>query len=531
MIGNHVKNDILDITRKRIISSALVVLLLASMFMGLIVVNNFVENAKAITVPGDFPTIQDAINNSIEGGTIYVWAGMYNENIVVNKTLTIIGNGTANTTINGQGTGDVVSIISNWVNITGFNITKGGNGTFDSGVELDNVHNCNITDNLIRANGQYGIRLVNSSDNNLTFNILRENRWDNIHLDNSHDNTVENNTIYGGEDVHESGLVGYWKMDEGKWEGKPFEVKDSSDYRNHGSTNGSANTTYNAKIGRAGYFDGDNDYVRVPSSSSLNITSDITIGLWAKLDGPQDDKDGIVHKFSGPSTNYKGYRLRIGNSDQPVFAYGDDTSVISNIWGPSLSLDQWNHVVVQKEDTSLRMYIDGALVNSATGSANIAGTPIDMYIGYSSYNFQSFNGTIDELMIYDYALSEDEIAELYRFSPSRVGINLNNSSGNFLTSNNVSFHGEEGIRLENSSGNTLAYNVLRENGRDNIYLENSNDNIIEGNVIEGMGDIDRSGLVGSWKMDEAYWDGIDREVIDSSDYANHGTAKKGSDTT
>ncbi|MBU4032887.1 MAG: hypothetical protein KKD98_08855, partial [Candidatus Thermoplasmatota archaeon] len=65
----------------------------------------------------DFNTIQEAINavNTTDGHTITVDAGTYNENVIVNKKLSIEGAGMDTTTINGGGSGSVVTITANWV--------------------------------------------------------------------------------------------------------------------------------------------------------------------------------------------------------------------------------------------------------------------------------------------------------------------------------------------------------------------------------------------------------------------------------
>lgn len=72
---------------------------------------------------GDYTAIQDAINASSDGDTIYVWDGTYTENVVVNQSVTLIGNGTANTTIYAVGGPVCVYVASDWVNVTGFNIS------------------------------------------------------------------------------------------------------------------------------------------------------------------------------------------------------------------------------------------------------------------------------------------------------------------------------------------------------------------------------------------------------------------------
>ena len=75
---------------------------------------------------GDHTTIQAAIAAANPGDTIYVWAGMYNESVVIDKTVTVIGNGTGNTTINGTGIGDTVRVTEDFVNISGFTIKNSG---------------------------------------------------------------------------------------------------------------------------------------------------------------------------------------------------------------------------------------------------------------------------------------------------------------------------------------------------------------------------------------------------------------------
>ncbi len=90
-------------------------------------------SAETITVDdsggADYEKIQDAIDASQEGDTIRVYEGIYYENVVVDKTLTLIGNGSEETTVDGSYNGDVVKISVDWVNMTGFVITGGSLGS------------------------------------------------------------------------------------------------------------------------------------------------------------------------------------------------------------------------------------------------------------------------------------------------------------------------------------------------------------------------------------------------------------------
>ena len=74
----------------------------------------------------DYTKIQDAIDNSTNGDTIRVFEGTYTENIIVNKSLSLIGNGSEITVIDGGENGDVVMITADWVNISGFFVIRTG---------------------------------------------------------------------------------------------------------------------------------------------------------------------------------------------------------------------------------------------------------------------------------------------------------------------------------------------------------------------------------------------------------------------
>lgn len=145
---------------------------------------------------GNYSKIQDAINASTNGDTIYVWAGTYFENIIVNKTVTIIGNGTINTTINGSGTGDVVHITADWVNISGFSVTNSGTILFpdyDSGIEISYAENVTI-DNINCSRNYIGIRPDYSNCTTIINCTIGWNTREGINADDSHYNRIINNT-------------------------------------------------------------------------------------------------------------------------------------------------------------------------------------------------------------------------------------------------------------------------------------------------------------------------------------------------
>jgi len=146
---------------------------------------------KTIVVPRDYPTIQQAINHAKDGDTIRVWRGTYKENIVVNKMLNIMGNGSSVTIIDGGGSGNVVEITADGVEISGFTIK--GSGIGGSGIYVSSHYNT-IQRNMITMNG-YGLKLDASSGNQIKNNDVIENNIQGLWLYRSHANTISGNTI------------------------------------------------------------------------------------------------------------------------------------------------------------------------------------------------------------------------------------------------------------------------------------------------------------------------------------------------
>ena len=134
-----------------------------------------------IIVPTDYPTIQEAINGASGGDTIYVLNGEYRENVVVNKTVSLIGESESATIIDGRGVGTVVHVVANNVTVRGFTIQHGSSGFhYDygySGIQLYHSSGGNISHNIIRYN-YVGIFLQASGNNALTENSAYGNTYD-----------------------------------------------------------------------------------------------------------------------------------------------------------------------------------------------------------------------------------------------------------------------------------------------------------------------------------------------------------------
>ncbi|MDI6916427.1 MAG: NosD domain-containing protein, partial [Thermoplasmatales archaeon] len=107
-----------------------------------------------------YQTIQVAINDADAGNTIFVYSGTYYENVVVNKTLTLIGEDKNTVIIDGSGCGPVVHITANHVTMREFTIRNGGS---ESGIYLSLASFSKIENSVITLNGRAGIGFYKAS--------------------------------------------------------------------------------------------------------------------------------------------------------------------------------------------------------------------------------------------------------------------------------------------------------------------------------------------------------------------------------
>ncbi|UCF12789.1 MAG: right-handed parallel beta-helix repeat-containing protein [Thermoplasmatales archaeon] len=139
--------------------------------------------------------IQDLIDNASSGDTIYIPSGTYYESIIINKSISLIGEDRNTTIIDGSNTGDVVYITADWVNISSFTIRNSGNYRLGIDIKSDFT---TIADNNI-LNNWVGIDIgdwpSNSNNNTIKDNNISSNKWNGIWLTSSNGNRITGNTI------------------------------------------------------------------------------------------------------------------------------------------------------------------------------------------------------------------------------------------------------------------------------------------------------------------------------------------------
>ena len=152
------------------------------------------SSAKTIIVDsngnGDNSTISEAIDASEDGGTILVYNGTYVENVVIDKAVTIIGNGSGATIIDAEGKESPVTISSENVTITGFTIRNGYDTGENAGIK-GTASNVTIADCSVKENGMYGILFSNVKNINISDCGILDNGKFGIYFNNVDDSTVE----------------------------------------------------------------------------------------------------------------------------------------------------------------------------------------------------------------------------------------------------------------------------------------------------------------------------------------------------
>ena len=118
----------------------------------------------------DYTKIQDAIDNSKSGDTIFVYSGFYHENLNINKEIILTGENNKDIVIDGDNIYDAVSINANNVKISGFKIQHGYKGIGIDGVGYSNISNNIIFENIVGVSISF-----NSHYNNVYSNEIIEN--------------------------------------------------------------------------------------------------------------------------------------------------------------------------------------------------------------------------------------------------------------------------------------------------------------------------------------------------------------------
>jgi nitrous oxidase accessory protein NosD/DNA-directed RNA polymerase subunit RPC12/RpoP len=129
----------------------------------------------------DFSSVQDAVNASSDGDQILVYGGTFHENLVVNVSIWIQGNGSTETTIDGGNMTDVIDVQAPDVVISRLSLMDGGEMGGDACLDISG-NNCTIRE-VLSSGGHYGIRIIGTSNQLIDGCLIETNSMNGVHLD------------------------------------------------------------------------------------------------------------------------------------------------------------------------------------------------------------------------------------------------------------------------------------------------------------------------------------------------------------
>jgi hypothetical protein len=227
-----------------------------------------------------------------------------------------------------------------------------------------------------------------------------------------------------------SGLVGYWTFD-----GKDVQngvILDKSGNGNHGNPISIATSTFYTvgKIGQAGNFDGGNDYVTLPTAASVKGLNVATVSAWVNPDS-FPTFGGIYNEFvSGSITTSRlsMFEFSEGNVFCSVRVPDGSSSLGGGFGAGTLKKGSWSHLVCVFDpvNNTIYEYLNGRLIIShtiASGNSPFDNTdPFGIRIG--SGNNTLFDGKIDDVRVYNRALSAKEISQLYNEGATKFDVSI-----------------------------------------------------------------------------------------------------------
>ena len=155
-------------------------------------------------------------------------------------------------------------------------------------------------------------------------------------------------------------------------------------------------------------FDGTNDYLGIGSNSKLEFTSSFSLSAWVK---PDLNKTQYVIDTATSANTGNGYMLRCNSNGTVRFwSYSANASLDSTA---TVSTSSWNHLVAVKDGSTLRLYINATTPVTRTDSSFNTSNTANLRIGSSSLLGGYFNGLIDEVSMYNYALTGSNVSSIY----------------------------------------------------------------------------------------------------------------------
>ncbi len=209
-------------------------------------------------------------------------------------------------------------------------------------------------------------------------------------------------------------LIAHWPCNH--WDMNPIKVLDASGNGHDGipATSGVGAWVGGVAGGIANEFDG--GYVKINDHTDFDIIPAVTVASWVKLHQLSGDHQVIVSKwFDESMNNDHSYVLELSPDGKPQFVVRTTSGTGVVVAPNALNFYDWTFVVGTYDGATLKIYVNGTLVNSGSWSGDINVSTSSIYLG-SHYSFgdpNRFYGRMDETRIYNYNLEPTTIQSMY----------------------------------------------------------------------------------------------------------------------
>jgi len=207
-------------------------------------------------------------------------------------------------------------------------------------------------------------------------------------------------SIYQNNTFIRDGLKAYWRFDEGTGD-TAYDTHHIAYSTNSGGS----------RYGNALSFDGVDDYIQVPDNSTLE-PSQITVSAWIKVNKIDANQDIVAKRYSSPTGSYTSYRLVIRSSGTFEF-WVVNTDGVRDVASTSAIANEWIHLVGVYDGFDIKIYVNGELKDTESLTGDIRYDDNPLRIASLDGTNCMFDGLIDDVRIYNRALTETEIRGLY----------------------------------------------------------------------------------------------------------------------
>jgi len=203
-------------------------------------------------------------------------------------------------------------------------------------------------------------------------------------------------------------LVGFWKLDDGAG----VAAADSSGNNLHGTITGNP-VWVDGLAGKALRFDGDGDYVNLGNDSRFNLTSQITVVAWIKVDAFDRQWQAIITKGDGS------WRLqRNGTKSSIEFACTGafvPNALVGSLFGTvNVNDGRWHHIAGTFDGSRICLFVDGRIDVAAETDGAVKINDYNVLIGANAEKpDRNFKGSVDDVRVYSYAMSVEEVNKLF----------------------------------------------------------------------------------------------------------------------